>query len=241
MNLTDIAFLARSNSAAGAVTPTSYANLMAWWKADSLSLSDATPVGNIGTEWISSDASVNQLANPTAGQRPLYKTSIINGQPVVRFDGSDDFLFMSAALALLTSDYTFIVIGTAPSGTDGQFIGYSSNVQFRINRAGANQISQFLGVAEVISITMSNASTSARQMGWRRNGTSIKLRENKTDITSGSPTDGTSFTVDRVGKTSFGGQLNGDIGEIVIYNAFRSNAEMDALYDGYFKPKWGLP
>jgi len=36
----------------------------------------------------------------TSANRPTYQTNVVNGRPVVRFDGSDDFLTIAATLVL---------------------------------------------------------------------------------------------------------------------------------------------
>jgi hypothetical protein len=79
-------------------------------------------------------------------------------------------------------------------------------------------------------------------MVWRRTGIASTMRENKTDRTSGTPTTSLTYTLNRMGVTSpVFSQLNGDMGELIVYSQFRTNGEMDTIYDTYLKPKWGLP
>jgi len=59
-----------------------------WVAADDLSLSDGDPV----VTWVDQSGSGNDLTAATTGQRPVYKTSIINSLPVVRFDGVNDHM-----------------------------------------------------------------------------------------------------------------------------------------------------
>src|SRR2546430_5219180 len=69
-------------------SPSSIPNLALWLKADQLALNDGDPVG----AWNDQSGNARNFTQGTAGFKPLYKTGIQNGLPVVRFDGVDDFL-----------------------------------------------------------------------------------------------------------------------------------------------------
>lgn len=77
----------------GAFTSGSPAGLKLWLKADSLVLSNNDPVGT----WADQSGNGNNFTQGTAGNKPLYKTGIINGLPAVLFDGTDDFMSMTGA------------------------------------------------------------------------------------------------------------------------------------------------
>ena len=72
----------------GLVAPDSIASLTGWWKAESLGLADGTEID----EWDDEQGPYTFL-DGGATAKPLYKTSIINGRPVVRFDGVNDYMF----------------------------------------------------------------------------------------------------------------------------------------------------
>lgn len=75
-------------------------NLKGWYSAwDAATLfkdtARATPVtadGDAVAGWADKSGNGNHLQQATAGNRPLYKTSIQNGRSVLRFDGTDDFI-----------------------------------------------------------------------------------------------------------------------------------------------------
>ena len=74
-----------------AVPPESFdtTNLTVWLKDAGLTgLGDNDPVST----WADSSGNGLDAIQGTAAYRPLYKTNILNGYPVVRFDGSDDYL-----------------------------------------------------------------------------------------------------------------------------------------------------
>lgn len=97
-------------AAASGFTPASVTGLRAWWKADSLALSDGDPIST----W--TDNSGNGFsATQTGSARPLYKTGIYNGLPTVRFNGSSQSLVQ--AVSGFTSWRLMMVI--CPSATSG--------------------------------------------------------------------------------------------------------------------------
>ena len=61
--------------------PSTITGCKLWLKADSLALSDGAAVST----WPDSSGLSNDATQATAGNKPIYKTSIVNGKPVVRF------------------------------------------------------------------------------------------------------------------------------------------------------------
>jgi hypothetical protein len=74
-------------------------NLGLFLKADSLNQADNTPV----VTWSDSSGNGYDATQATAGQRPLFRSNVLNGLPVIRFDGTDDFLAREIASPLLTN------------------------------------------------------------------------------------------------------------------------------------------
>lgn len=78
--------------------PTDISNLKVWFKADGTlwqdaarttpAVTDGDPIGS----WDDASGNANHAQQSTSGFRPQLKTSILNGLPVIRFDGTDDFL-----------------------------------------------------------------------------------------------------------------------------------------------------
>jgi len=82
-----------------------------WLRADQdvLNGSDdpAAPGDNVKT-WTDQSGNDNDLTQTTAGQQPEYQPNIINSNPVVRFDGIDEY--MNAELSSLSSPVSFITV-----------------------------------------------------------------------------------------------------------------------------------
>src|SRR5262247_3533304 len=84
--------------------PTS--GLEMWLKADAITgLVDNDPIST----W--ADSSVNgRNATQSGTARPTYKVNIINGLPVARFDGADDFFTLPNFLTAFSAGEIFLVI-----------------------------------------------------------------------------------------------------------------------------------
>ncbi len=98
-------------AAGGAVIPSDLSGLAFWVKADAITgLSDNDPV----TTWIDSSSLAHDTTQADSGKRPTYQTSELNGKPVVRFDGSDDYLetaaLSGAQLTLSANSITIFVV-----------------------------------------------------------------------------------------------------------------------------------
>lgn len=66
-----------------------FPNPEAWFRGDAITgLADTNPVSS----WIDSSGNGNHAVQATGLDQPLYRTNIVNGLPVVRFDGVSDFL-----------------------------------------------------------------------------------------------------------------------------------------------------
>src|SRR5262245_37132262 len=78
----------RFAGASKAFTPADVSGLVVWLRADALGLNDGDPVGT----WTDGSGNGRDLTQATAAKKPTYKTNIVNGKPVVRFDGVDDRL-----------------------------------------------------------------------------------------------------------------------------------------------------
>jgi hypothetical protein len=244
-------YILTHSAAAAAVTPATYTNLSAWWDAANLAYADATPIDNASAKWTDRSSNNNHLIQATAANRPQLKTSIINGKNIVRFDGSsapnNDKLAFTSAISIATNgDFTIIIVGLVTA--ESIIVGYTaSTLSIQVRRYYISLEKIFVADSAVNSHQSSLFSTahgSVHAMIVRRTGNNITIRENKTDRSNGSFASSAAFPMDTIGTTDSGGTvvpLKGDIGEIIIYSAYRSDAECDNLYDNFLKTKWGLP
>lgn len=83
-----------------------FTDLVLWLEADSLSLSDNDPVAL----WDDQGTFGNDVVQASGGQQPLFKSTILNGLPVIRFDGSDDTLVRAGSTDFAFKNATIFVI-----------------------------------------------------------------------------------------------------------------------------------
>jgi len=117
----------------GGFLPPQIPGLKTWLKADALTgLADLDPV----TTWVDSSGNANNAAMTTNPlHRPLYRTGILNGTPVLRFDGLGD----SMLTPLLTMRTFFAVV----NHTDGAAFSDFRRIFGGWGPGGPNEISYF--------------------------------------------------------------------------------------------------
>lgn len=94
----------------GTFSPSEISGLAVWLKADSLS---ASPV----TTWTNNGSGAN-FSQSTAGNKPTWVDAVVNSKPVVRFDGTDDWLQSASAIDLDgTSALTIFAVTKASATT----------------------------------------------------------------------------------------------------------------------------
>jgi len=250
--LQDLAFLAAATPAGASYSPTyptTVANLTTWWKADSITgLNDGDPVST----WNDSQGSNNLIGSGTA--RPLFKTNIFGTMPVVRFDGSNDFLSMASTLSLTHGSpyWTMLVVLAyhATPNNPAMLMGSTANnvqVQFNAAAPSSNQIVLYQnGSADVVASSGFTFTVTSARMNVIKliSGTTIAFRVNKT--AAGTPSSahvtsyGTAMDINVMGKWKSTGTewLKGDVAEVAVYNRTLSDAECDSFYDSYAKLKY---
>ena len=221
------------------VTPNSLANLLRWYKADSFSLADGTAIGGTGNEWIDQTGSGNDLTESTALNRPVFHTNIYGTMPAVQFIAANpSWMTMPLVTLGASTQFTIAIVGATGSCI---VLGHNSaNMQVRTGHAG-NNLFFYAGVG-VDSNVCTTANTSVRMEIYRRDDAagSMSFRDGKVNITLGG-SDSNASTLNRLSDPNFGLHINGYIAEICIWTTNHTNADLDNLYDNYFKPRWGLP
>lgn len=186
-------------------------------------------------------SSVNQA---TAGFQPLIKTGVngLNGLPVVRFDGADDFMQSAGSFSTVLAQPTEIFIvwkadsvgGSAsvayddgPAGTDRQFMAYETG-QLEIGAGNVVGFSTPFSTA-VYATAIYNGSSSS----LRVNGVVKFAGVNVGSSSLGGVTLGGRF--DLVGVDRF--SLDGYIAEMLVYSSPLDTTQRDAV-EAYLNNKW---
>jgi hypothetical protein len=228
-------------------TPEELSNMIAWYKADSLSLNDDDAI----TTWIDSSNNSHDATQSTGVSKPLYKTGILNSLPAVRFSSNKSLLLTTLGTALTSDDtYTvFILLKPSSISNDPVVIAFPSNSSWTFLMEVANNGRFYWGHQNgnyrlySSSITTSAASIISLK---KTSSTTAEFWQDGTEITSFSTAGAgmiatPSMTGDMIlgSYTNASFAYNGDIFEIVICNSSLSINDREKV-EGYLAWKWGL-
>jgi hypothetical protein len=221
-------------------TPPS-ANLAAWYKADSLALSDGASIAS----WTDSSGNGRHATNANPGGQPIFKTSILNGLPVVRFNGTAHNLLLFNMSTFTSGEIFAVLKNSNPSGGTGVW-----------RMTGANLTQHWPFVDGTIydptfSTTRQSFTMPGSSSAWRMYNVSSATNawtarlEGTTVATLG--TNVVSFpnpgrlgvqlgTEQPTGSDQF---FNGDIAEVLIYSAV-NNATDRGIINAYLCDKYQI-
>jgi len=218
------------NLAFAVFAPSDISGLQLWLKADSLSLSDNDPVA----AWTDSSGSGNNMAQSDSSMRPIYKTNILNGQPVVRFDGVDDYLVLPSSVGIST---LFLVIKHSTGTGDYQhFVGSASN--------GIGGYPWHGGSGTSLLYNLTVPSYVQDGSGWV-DGVSIAptsiLKPTTFSLITLEPTQASIFQAIAtwVPQNAQDRNFNGDYAEIIAYNSTLSTTDRQSV-ETYLGAKYGI-
>ncbi len=231
-------------------SPTHIGGLLLWLKADAIvGLSDGDPV----TTW--TDLSHNNKNAIAAGAvRPTFKTSIINGKPVVRFGGSYAMSTPSIDLSAISGVTIFIVFSSTTGSTQmvlessdnynnhsGTFaiydLGAGINSKAHGNVGTTDYLpSQSINTDPLMLSNIIDFSLSANEVSCYVNGNLDGTRANNSNNTTNFGN--YVFNIGARNATSL--FLTGDIAEIIVYSAALSNINRKKI-EKYLHYRWGHP
>ena len=229
--------------------------LAAW-----LDASDTTTItesSNAVSQWNDKSANGYHFTQGIGANQPLTNTNTKNGQNVITFDGTDDFLENSSIASIFSGTdkilTVFCVYKASPTVTSFQspFGGRDTGNNTRVAYAmrGTNFNKQIFWQRVNDAATTNNIDTGQDNDGLfnlvsiKQTGTDVVINYNKTQIIDQSDTYGAT-TVDNfgIGATVGGGSLNrmtGDVAEFIVYDRALSTSEINQVND-YLYTKWAL-
>ena len=228
-----------------AFSPTDISTLAAWYDATDFNF--VTKDGsNLVSNWGDKSGNSND-ATATAGDRPTWQTNQQNSLPTINFDGSDQLDLPSGLFSIPNGSNTMFIVS--------QRATESGSVETVLNLSDATAADYFLiyaaadgsisfksrdGAGGTVTNT-GNTLTNYNIFRGRRDGTTQALAVNGgTETTNASGVSSASIDSGDIGASNNDNlMLMGNIGEIIIYSANLSAADI-ALVETYLANKWGL-
>lgn len=251
------------SSALFAQSPGGVSGNLRWWlKANTGTFTDngttAATNGQSVQQWNDQSAIVNHARQATLANKPVYRTNIINGNPVLRFT-SDQFIDALAApgVGATESFYMFLVFNQTSYVAGGTGDG---NGTFIVDRPTAtNNLMSFKMVntdkyfyqkrndangslTGPVSVTSATTSSFNVIDFYRNVGNNYGIHINgRLDATSGGDSEAITGPAIRLGRhaTTTNGGLNGDLAEVVLYNTNLSNGDRSRV-ESYLAIKYGI-
>lgn len=218
--------------ASSSFLPTSITGLQFWVKSDAGVTKDGS---DLVATWADQSGNARDLTEAT--NKPLWVSSLVNGLPAIRFDGSNDKLTTSSFT--VAQPLTVFIVSKNVSNTDADRIfatnttGAAPNL---VQRAGPNARMQSNSLD---GATVASDTTSFHLYKVLFNGTSsVIAKDNGSDQTSAANLTGSAGRVElaAINGASFG---NVEIAEFMIYNSSISGTDLTNLMS-YFQTRYGL-
>jgi hypothetical protein len=213
----------------------------------------------VGT-WTDSSANAYTATQAVAGQKPIYKTNIVNGLPVVRFDSTQSqYLDLGTVLGKPGNYSTFAVFQTTNITTiQMMFGGYTSGNthwgSFYLNLSVNGSLAGFMSDGTNYGYSRTNAAAVSANTFYYVDSIYATGNVAPTNYVNGvapastsynsgaAPTTNsgaaTNFAIGRLGANN-SNYLAGDIAEVIIYNKTLTGTER-ARVEAYLKAKYGL-
>lgn len=223
------------------------ASLRLWLSADSVN----TPDGQHVDVWRDLSGNSLHVSQSDVNWQPVLVAGGLNGQPVLRFDGSDGFVRSSVLGSLLTSKdqaNVFVVIKQAGSDPRNTIIGWGNNPErLLFHTTYDNLLSWQHGDpngGSLLNVTQPAGWDDSWQLAeGYRNGAGAEVRVGGQSLATGTFTDtpdiAASFPL-YIGTDYAGNAFTGDVAEILIYDRALSDAERNAV-STYLAEKYAVP
>lgn len=228
--------------------PSISANYLQWCEARlETGLSDGDAVATFTDQ----SGNANNWSQSSGSLKPIYKTSIVNGRAVLRFDGSDDYMTLASdIMSGKSAGEVFLVVKLAADPTSSNKDGLwkmdgdgTNAVNFPYNGDGklyegwGSTTRKSTGVDPTPSLAawrLYNVSSKASEFKIRLDGTEIYSTATNTFSSFGA-TRNLGRSVGLFGNT----YLYGDIAAIVIVDAVLSGTDRDTV-ENYLATIYGL-
>lgn len=233
-----------------------------WWLppamtsmfTDHLGFSEVTADGQVVGRWADASGVGNNATQSTAADKPIYKTGIQNGLPMVLFDGTTDNLRANSLAATIAGNdtaFTFVCVfkKVTNSGADtmiGAGVPGSATASYIyvITTGATYELRKSDDTATTVGRSAGTANTNAHCLLCRFNGTTVDAWVDNTQIINNlgldvgvtTPTQFALGMLPRNTNTSF---FDGYIGEVALWNRALTNTECGTVRTALIG-KWAL-
>lgn len=225
-------------------------NNIIWLDASSIVGVDNDPVAS----WADVSGNANDFSQSSASRQPKYFSSIINGKPVVRFDGTDT-ISVGAIAELNQQEFTWFLAAKSNDPSVGTAqgllrIGYQSKTDFMgtqyrrlsVTKTGVNSWGTGAGISNKNYEPYSNAQ---HQLPFvlganiSYNSGSINSHFNGDAVGTGSSSGNTVANHMSVTLGYRNAFFNGDIAEVIIFNEMLNSAQY-RIINNYLAAKYNI-
>lgn len=219
----------------GGFAPSQIPGLKLWFNAGALSLNNNDPVSS----WTDLSGQGNHATQATGTKQPTYKTNVLNGRPVVRFDGVDDYLQTAAFSAPLSQPSTMFVVCSFSGLSDTATDGLTAGARHLLVQSGATTV----GISAGTYLSYTDASPSGVSI-WSAlyNGTTSELYRNGASKAAGNAGTnqlaGLTIGADHRAPAA-ADYIQGDMPEIILYNRALSASERRTV-EQYLGRRYGV-
>lgn len=225
-------------------SPAHIPGLQIWLDADAITgLSDGDPIAT----WLDQSGLGRDASQSTGAKKPTYKTGIINGKPVIRFDGTDDCMsvpdnddFDGSPITLFAVwNFSAIGEGIISKGRDGfgawvirdtTIFGMHTDAGNFNSDPTQSQTNWTLSQNVIATVRGNNTVLESYEAG--------ALKSTDSSISGVLGTSAYPFTIGTY-IDFVNGYVTGDIAEIVFYNVFLSAVYVRKV-ERYLSTKWGI-
>lgn len=218
-----------------------------WLKAEDLSsLVDGDDI-NL---WQDASGNGNDVSQPTASFTPIYKTGILNGFPVVRFEKTNGRLRKTSFSSFPTTEITAIYVNKTTESNDGVLSYASSAHNNDFLLFSSNNLGLYRSSSSYSSVGFNDNNFHITNASWQSAGGNVEIwkdgsRDYTSSVSSGSTiTAGGSLAIageqDSVDGNYDAAQAHfGDFTEVMVFDTFLNQAQQ-IIVANYLGAKYGI-
>lgn len=218
----------------GVLNPKGITGLSLWLKADALALVDGTQVSS----WADSSGFGRNATQATPSSQPIYRVNAFNGKPVLRFNGTSNYMVLGDLSAAFPTAASLFVVAKLNATNFTLYSNYNGNGSWWSYGDGHG----YLGVFRTGRVDQYPASMPATG-NWLFDVISSSSTYQMYKNSIGQGVQAPSFyagAVHQIGyDQSIGQYFNGDIPEILIYNTALTDPERQAV-EAYLNSKYAI-